>query len=799
MLHDLRHGLRGLARNPGFALAAILTLVLGIGAVTSIFSVADAVLIRPLPYPKQDRLVMVWNQLLKIRLPEFALEDQTYNAYARANSFEATGAYRLSQANLTGMGDPAHVMTFEAGARLLPLLGAEPAIGRGFTDAENQPGHANVAILSHAFFMSHFGGDPNVIGRAIAVDGKPLTVVGVMGADFEFSRIDAPPDIWMPLELSATGQLGGGLEMLARLRPGVSIAAAQSELDAIARNVDQTFHYRRGPNGEDPGFHVNVVSLHDQLLGRFRTATILLLTAVAAVLLIALANVANLLLVRAVSREQEFSVRRAIGASESRLARQLITEAALLVTVGGSLGAIASVWGVRALVALSPAALPAATRLTVDWRALTMTVALVAIVSILLGVTPLAAGRSNLRATGRSKRTAPALIAVEVALATMLLVSATLLLKSFTAMRHLGTGYRPEHVLTMSVDLYASHYSELREQAAFWAAIHDHLAAIPGVTAAGAVGLLPALGNMPNNHGGNPFTLEGRAWDPNAPVLQIAHTTTVDPDYFRAMQIPLLAGRAFTAADAANSPRVAVVNQVLARTFLPRGALGGHIMVGVPRDGSDWMTIVGIVGDTRSAIQDAPPMPQFYYPVAQAGSQYMHVVLRTIGDPEQVTHAAIAAIHSVDPDRPVYYIKTMEQHIALGMSEPRFETLVVGFFALAALFLAAVGIFGVVAHSTAQRTREIGIRIALGADQSRVLRHVIGSGLRPVAIGAAIGIAGALVAGRVLGSILFHVKPDDPATFVMIAGLLALVAVAACLGPARRAASIDPAAALRSE
>ncbi len=801
MLSDLRYALRGLARNPGFALAAILTLALGIGSVTSISSVADAVLLRPLPYPEQARLVMVWDQLTKLHQDQFPVRYNTYLPYSQSGVFESTGAYRIQTATLTGLGEAARLTIVNASAGLLQMLGTRPEFGRGFEESEDRPGHANVAILSHAFFRNRFAGNRDALGRSLTLDGHPYTIVGVMPADFEFSLSADSPDVWIPIELADHGfaPQGENFDMIARLRPGVSIATAQAALDVIAKHLEETLRLYRGPNGEDAGYRVKIVSLHEQLLGGFRMATILLLCAVGAVLLIALANVSNLLMVRAVSREREFAVRRAIGASEARLARQWMVEGAVLAAIGGGLGAIASVWWVRVLVALSPASLPAAARVSVDGRTLAMTLGIAAVVSILFGLAPLAAGRSNLRGAYRKKRTAPALIAAEVALAMMLLISASLLLRSFASLRHVDAGFRAEHLLTMQLDLPHVSYPKPENRIAFYAALHGRLVALPGVISAGLVRWLPVLGNTPQSRGGNPFSIEGRPWRPDGTVPQLAHTPAADPDYFRTMQIPLLAGRVFTDADTAMSQPVAVVSETLARGFFPKGAVGEHIMLGAPRSGYPWLTIVGVVGDVKTAGLDEAVVPQFYTPLSQDASPFLSVVLRTVGDPGQLAHAAIAAIHSIDPDRPVYAVETMEQRIDTTITQPRFEAVVIGFFGLAALFLAAIGLFGVVAHSTAQRTREIGIRIALGADGSRVVRHVMLTGLRPVLIGSLIGIAGALAAGRILSSVLFHVKPDDPATFLIAAAVLGLAAAAACLGPARKAARIDPARALGSE
>jgi putative ABC transport system permease protein len=544
MLHDLRYALRGLARNPGFAAAAILTMTLGIGAVTTLFSVADAALLRPLPYPEQARLVMVWDQLTKLGQMRFPLRYQTFVPYLQTDVFESSAEFRLEDATLTGVGEAARIIVMRSSAGLIPMLGAAPAIGRGFTEAETNPGHGNVAILGHRLFMDRFGGSAHAVGRSIALDGRAFTIIGVMPAGFEFSDTEDQdrPDIWTPLELADDGRWGA-FSMIARLRDGVSMDAAQSALSAVAKHLDETQHMYHGPNGEDAGYRVRVVSLRDELLGRFRLATLLLISAACAVLLIALANVSNLLLVRAVGREQEFAVRRAIGASEARLARQWITEGALLAAIGGVLGAIASEWGVRAVLAVSPVALPSATRVSVDGRVLGVTFLIVAIVSIVFGLTPLFAGRLALRGGRPKQRTAPALMAAEVAIAMILLISGSLLLKSFASLRHVDAGFHPEHLLTLHLDLPHVQYPEPRDRISFYSALHDRLSELPGVIAAGEVTRLPANGGSPNSRGGNPFSIEGRPWNPNSAVPQLAHTQSADPDYFRTMQIPILAGR----------------------------------------------------------------------------------------------------------------------------------------------------------------------------------------------------------------------------------------------------------------
>lgn len=803
MRNDLRYALRGLARAPGFALAAVLTLALGIGANTAIFSVVDAVLLRALPYPESHRLVMVWDQLTKLGVERFPVNAQDFKEYsAQDRIFDQTAALAQQARNLAGGVDAERVATLAVTTGFFPMLGAAPAIGRGFAAEEYRPEHDNVAILSHSLFTRRYGGAQDIIGRSIRLDGRSYTVVGVLPPDFGFSLTSGGVDVWTPLPITNEPRWGT-LRMLARLRPGISLPAAQSEMTAVAAHYEESAHPYRGPNGEDPGFHVKVVSLREQLLGEFRTATLILFAAVAAVLLIACANVANLLLVRAVSREKEIAVRRALGASSGRLVRQWMTEAATLAVLGGGLGCLVALWGVRALIALSPAALPAAARIGIDWRALVFTLAVSASVSLLFGLAPsVAASRVNwtARRSRPKRRAASVLVTTEVALALMLLIGAGLLLKSFARLSRVNAGFNPSHLLTLHIQLPQPRYSEAHRRVEFFATLHQRLSGLPGVISMGAVSRLPVNGGLFNSRGGNPFSIEGRPWNPDGAVPQIAHTQSADPDYFHTVQIPLISGRLFSDADSAGAPRVAVVNQTLARGFFPRGdAIGRHILLGAPHPGARWLTIVGIAGDVKTAALDQDALPQFYTAQAQDAPNAMAIVIRTSADPMALARQAAAMVHTIDPDQPVYDVKTMEQRMAQSIAQPRFESVLLAFFAGAALFLATLGIFGVVAHSTQQRTQEIGIRLALGADAARVLQGVVLGGLRPVLTGVALGLAGAAAMGRMLSSVLFRVSPTDPATFTLAGVVLAGVAVAACLGPARKATRIDPMAALRSE
>jgi putative ABC transport system permease protein len=794
---DVRYAFRGLARNPGFAIMAILTLALGIGAVTSIFSVADAVLLRPLPFPNQDRLVMVWDQLTVMRVEHLPLMQVSYDGYRNLDIFEETGVFWPLDRTLTGGPGAEEVSTMMVSDTVLPMLGASLAHGRAF-DAEEYRTAAAAVILGYTLFERRFGGDPSIVGRTIILDGIALKVIGVMAPGFDFNLARGEVDLWTPM-IHVGDPHRAYLRMIARLRPGVSIEAAQAAVDAAVRHLIETDHPHYGPNGEDPGFRARVISLRDQLLGDFRQTTLILLSAVAALLLIACVNVANLLLVRAVAREKETTVRRALGASNGQLIRQWTIEAALLALLGGAVGAILARWGVPLLVRLSPVELPAIAKVAVDARTLLFTLAISIGTCIFFGLAPLSTARLDWRGARPKRAVAPVLIAVEVAIATILLVASGLLVRSFSELRRVDPGFKADHLLTFRLQ-YAPARPVIRQRASrFLSDVQKELASLPGVVSASAIDRLPAGGSGPGSLGGNPFSIEGRAFNSNSPVPQLAHTQGAGVDYFKTLGIPLIEGRTFTDADTDSSPHVAVVNQTLARGFFPHGAIGHRIMIGAPQEGVPWLTIVGVVGDVKTAGLDQKTMPQFYYPFTQDPAFATSIVLRIAGDPQNIVREVSATIHRLDPEMPVFQISTMEDRIARAIGQPKFETILVGMFAIAALFLAAIGIFGVVAHSTEQRTQEIGIRMALGADSGSVLRHILAIGFRPVLAGLIIGFAGALAATRLLASVLFHVTATDPATFGISILVLAAVAILACLGPARRATRVDPMVALRAE
>jgi putative ABC transport system permease protein len=814
--------LRTLLRSPGFSAAAILTLALGIGANTAIFSVVDAVLLRPLPYPNSDRLVMVWDKLAKFNLPRRSPEYHTADAYRHLdNIFDTTGGifYYDSTVSVNAASERVSLMTVSP--QIFEMLVPRTMAGRIFAPEEYRAAADPTVILGGSLFLRLFGGDSSILGKSINIGGHSRRVIGVMSPDFNFSMTSADVGAWIPVPLDTRQSWGNATRMLARLKPSVSLAAAQSALSATAKHVDETEHPYMGPHGEDAGYGVTVVSLHDQFLGQYRIVTLLLLIAVAVVLLIACVNVANLLLVRAVSREKETTVRRALGATTGRLIKQWMAESAVLALFGGVLGSLAAVWGVKLLVRLSPAALGGMNAsaqkigtgfagVNVDARALGFTLVVSCLVCVLFGLAPAFASSGmtwGTRGTTRhSRRAASLLVAAEVALAVMLMISAGLLLKSFSRLTHVDPGFNANHLLLMQTGF--SRNTSRTERVEFYKGLRERLAQLPGVTSA-TVGDLPVGGGGINAGAGDPFGIKGKSYDATSgSVTQFANLSTAGVDYFRTFEIPLLSGRPFTDADATPAnigveaakeyPSVVIVNETLARTFFPQGAVGEQI--GVPPPCRDtkcdfvWMTIVGVAGDVKTRGLDMPARPQIYIPQGAIG-----VILRTAGEPLAMAHTAERVIRSTDPDVTVYGTTTMEDRISQTVMQPRFQTVIVAFFAFAALFLASIGIFGVVAHSTAQRTQEIGIRMALGANGARVIETVLFDGLRPVLFGVLLGLGGALALSRIFSALLFNVAATDPSTFLGAALLLTLVATVACMVPARGATKVDPMIALRSE
>ncbi len=807
-LTDLRYGLRTLAKSPGFTLVALLTLGLGIGANAAIFSVVQGVLLRPLPYQEPERLVRVFHTHAEQGVMDGAFSPQDFDDLTRElagprGPWERLGAYFFtpgqSGMTLTGEGEPRRLEAAMVSAGFFTALGVEAARGRTLRPEENVPGADRVVLLSDRLWRRSFGADPRIVGGTLRLDGEAYTVAGVMPPSFQFPAREV--DLWAPISLIGEDDIPHRrslrwMHVVGRLRPGTSLERADVQTDALLARLAAAY-----PDSNEGWSAGRVVPLHEALVGDVRPALVVLLAAVAGVLLIACANLANLLLARATTRGRELAVRAALGAARRRLVRQLLTESVLLALAGGVLGLFLAVWGVDALVALAAGELPRPDEVTPDARVVAFTFAVSLLTGLAFGLLPaLRASRlADLHAAlkeggrggggGRGRSLARnGLIVAETALAVVLLVAAGLMLRSFWSLVHVDPGFRAENVLSLSLTF--PEYPEPTQLAAARDEVIRRVEELPAVIAAGASKTLPLEG------GGEPygFTVPGRA-GALAEVQPQAGTFIVSPGYFRALGIPLLAGRSFTARDDDGERPVVVVNRAFARQLWGgEEAVGKTLLLGeIP------LEVVGVVGDVRSGGLAAEPGSAVYIPQSLAPRSDMKLFLRTAADPLAVAGAVREAIWSFDRDLPISDVAALAQVVAEDVARPRFLTTLLGLFGALALTLAAVGLYGVVAYGVGQRTHEIGIRMALGARRGQVLRNVVGQGMRWTLLGLALGLAGAFAATRLLAGLLFGVAPTDAATFAGVALLLATAAALASWLPARRAAATDPLTALRSE
>jgi len=808
-LQDIRYGLRKLARSPGFTAVAVATLALGIGANTLIFSVVNAAILHPLPFRDAGRLVTQWATSPTVGYSgPGSLTDKDYMEWRDQNRvFSDTAAFRGQPTNLTGVGEPVRLNGATITASLLRVLDVNPALGRAFAPEEEAAGHDRVVLLSDRLWRSRFDSNPAVLGKAIKLDGEFYTVIGVTPAGFDFPD---QTEVWTPLTLNIE-EHNATLQIVARLKPGVSLERA--------RNDEAVLGKRRPAQPGDWEWHTTLVLLTQAAAAEVRTPLLVLFAAVGLVLLIACANVSNLFLARATTRQGELSVRKALGASRSRLVRQMLTESVIMAVLGGSLGLLMAALG-QSFVAKAASLLPrnlespsAAAHIAsagIDLSVLAFTLAVSVFTTILFGLAPtLWATRgemnSSLKGEGRRSTTGrmqgymrDGIVVAEVALAVILLVSAGLLIRSFLHLMTVDRGFDPENVLTLNISLPESRYQSARPMIEFEEQALDRLRVAPGVKSAGSVFGLP-LGHWLI---GGDFTVEGQP--PLAPGSQpfIATKAVVGGDYFRTIGIPLLRGRYFDAHDSEAAPHVVIVSQSLARHYWPLDeALGKRLKPGFSNDA--WCTVVGVVGDTKQYSLGEPSSPVMYLPYTQAPATFMMqditFVLRAGSGPLALASAARRAVQAADPDLPVFDVATMDQLVYRSASAPRFNTALLGVFAALALVLAAVGIYGVMSYAVAQRTHEIGVRVALGAEASDIIRQVVRQGMLPAVIGIATGTAGAWGVTRFLSSLLFGVRPTDPITFAMVPVLLAAVGVLACLLPVRRATKVDPVEALRYE
>jgi putative ABC transport system permease protein len=797
MLHDIRYALRSLLRHRVFALTAILTLGLGIGANTAIFSAVNGVLLRPLPYPDPDRIITIWGHHPSIGRETASLPD--FLDWRKARSFSGMAAWANAAFTVTGTGEP-EVAT---GALVTPnyfrVLGAPIPLGRDFREDEAR-GAARVVVLSQGYWQRAYGGRPDVVGRQITLGGVPYTIVGVGARGL---AVPTPVDIWAPLQTDTSlGRRNDFLQVIGRLAPGVTVEAAGAELATIARRLEAEYP------ASNAGWGVELIGLQERIVGEIRPALLVFLGAVALVLLIACANVANLMLVRVADREREVTIRAALGASRRRLLRQFLTESVLLALAGGILGLGIAVWGVDALRALEPGTVPRLQEIRLDGRALAFAFVLSIGTGLVFGVVPairalgfdlrggLAEGGRALTGARAAARTRNALVLAEVALAAVLLVGAALLLRSFVGLQRVDPGISVHGILTARVTLPRSRYDDPGRQVAFGDALLDRARALPGVTSA-------AFGTDAPVDGGMPYWSIAIAGveQPPPEVVQDAVVYRASPEYFHTFGLPLLRGRLFEAGDRLDRPPVAIVSQGLAQRYWPgRDPIGARVTFDDPADSAaSWMTVVGVVGDVRQDGAVSPAYPQIYVPFAQLSSRTIVVALRTDRDPLALVEPLKQVLAGVDANLALSQVSTMEQRVAGTLARPRVNALLLAAFAATALVLAALGIYGVIAYSVVQRTRELGIRVALGASADVVLGMVMRQGLSPVLIGLAIGLGVAAVGSRVLRSLLYGVTATDPATYVAVAAFLAVVAVAASYVPARRAARSDPVKALRAE
>lgn len=802
---DVRYSGRTLAQNPGFTTVAVLTLALGMGATTAIFSVVNAILLRPLPFYESDRIVVIHNQFLALNLKYASCSVADYYEYRKQTGiFDEVAAVGASSYNLTGVDRPERVLGAESTATLFPLLGLRPVAGRVFSAEEDQPGRNLVVVLDEGFWRRRFGADPGIVGRAIRLNEQSYTVVGVVPAALHFL---AHIELWTPVafteeQKSPERRRNRALFVMARLRPGVSLEQARAGMNTFAAALAKEY-----PNSypRSTGWGIVVPRLSELVVGEMRPALLLLAAAVGLVLLSAAANVANLLLARAVGRSREMAIRLALGAGSWRILRQLLTESTLLGLLGGVAGLALAYGGVKLLVAAGPQNVPRLHEVGMDGRVLAFTFLVSLMTGLLFGLAPAVQalrGRlhESLKEGGRGASGGLArhkmrslLVVAEVALSLVLLVAAGLLLQSFRRLQRVDTGFRPEGVLTFRISPPQARYPEPGETARAVEQIAERVRALPGVVAVGAVSTLPFSNS--NNSGG--FTREGQDQAPDG-SLPLADFRVVSPGYFEALGIPLLQGRLFDATDRSDAPGVALVDEKLAQQYWPnRDPIGKRVRRPGPQ--ASWFTVVGIVGHVKHAQLDAESTGALYFSYLQNRPPGMTFVARTAGPPRGLAGALPAVVASVDQDLPVFEIRTMEQRVLESLTPRRFAMYLLGIFAAVALALSAVGIYGVMAQSVTQRTHEIGIRMALGAEPRDVLRLVVGQGMVLAATGLAAGVAAALALTSWMSRLLFGVQPTDLLTFLAVSALLAAVALAACYLPARRATRVNPVEALRHE
>jgi predicted permease len=819
LVQDLRYGARMFRKSPGFTAVAVLTLALGIGANTAIFSVVNAVLLSPLPYANTHCLMLVKETLPNISAEPFNVSGPDIAEIQKLNHvFDGVGGFRVWTYEFSGRSEPARVTANRISSGLFDVLGVQPVVGRTFEPQEEQFGH-QVVILSFGFWQRQFGGQQNILGQTLNLDREPYTIVGVMPQSFVFPlpgmMQGVSADLWVPLGLSKEELADYGDDfsytVVGRLRPGIQPGQVNADLQLVSQEVLETYkQWSRDANSPLGDFRLGMVSvpLRDEVIGPLKPMLLMLLGAVGFVLLIACVNVANLLMMRSIGRQKEIAVRLAIGAGRLRLLRQFLVEGMLLAFTGGGLGLALAVWLKDILAVHMPVNIPHFHAIELDWTVLLFSFLLITLAGLAFSALPsLWASRTDfspsLQESGRGNSQGPdhqrlrsAFVIVEVALSVMLLIGAGLLVRSFQRLVSTNPGFRPEHVLTASIDLPPTGpYSQNEKVASFYKQLMEKLRQTPGIAAAGGSTDLPLLGGWTHA-----FTVEGYQ-PPPGPQLSLGNHSVIYGDYLQTMGIPLLRGRNFTEQDGPKSMHVLIVSESLAQKYWPgRDPLGKRLKWGPPASTDPWLTVVGIVGDVKQGPLETAADAHTYESYAQLGAPLsLRVAVRGQGNPAGLAADIRSVVRGLDPQLALGSVRTMDEVISRSTASRRFSLVLVGSFAALALVLAAIGIYAVLAYTVARRTHEIGVRMALGARSGDVVRQVLGQGLRVTAIGIVLGAAGALVLTRFLRSLLYEVRPTDPFTFVGVLLLLVIVSVTASYLPARRAMQVDPMVALRYE
>ena len=805
LTQNFKYALRRLKNNPGFTIVAVLTLALGIGANSAMFSIVNAVLLRPLPYRDPQRLVLLsehWPQF-----PRLSLSYLNYRDWRdQSHSFEAVAAVRNNVMTMTGISEAERLPTQNVTANLFDMLGVKPELGRGFSEAEDKPGGPPVALISHGLWQRHFSSSPAALGQSIILDNESYSIIGVMPAGFEV--LQQAPNVIIPFEpwartLPDDRSWHPGILLIARLKPNVSLQQARSEIAVIAKRLEKQY----------PGTNTDVSSLvdlmQDQMVQNVRPALLVLIGAVGVVLLIACANVANLMLIRAAGRRREMAVCTALGARRSDIIRQLLAESVLLAVGGGALGLLLAWVAMPLVVRLAGDSLPRSNGVSVDLWVLLFTLVVAVLAGILFGLAPAryawrvdlreALNETNRGGSGRGVlRTRAVLVVSEIALAMLLLVGAGLLFKSFERLSQVSPGFSANHILVANI-VRSPTYSDPNVRLSFFDRLLDQISVLPGVRAAGAISVLPVTGTSVALH----FNIQGHP--PNSPQqFTISSYRMVSASYLKTMGVPLIAGRWIEDRDREQAPPVVAINSTFARTYFSNlSPLGQHIQLGsMPDPSIPWMQIVGVVADVKQSLA-SESTAEMYVPYRQADSLLpvfaLSLVVRTAGDPMAQANSIRALVHGIDANQPITGIQTMEGNVSQSIAEPRFRTVLLAIFAGIALALAAVGIFGVMSYSVAQRTRELGLRIALGSSRSHALQLIMAHGLRLTVAGVAIGLAATFLLTRYVSSMLFNVPPYDPMTLVGVVAVLFVISLCACYLPARRATLVDAIVALREE